>query len=368
MNILYLLPVISHARYNKRIGALSKLGTKSTILAFDRDYYPGKAFDSGYESLGRVQHRRYIRRVIPLVRAFFKIRPRIKDADVVYTFGLDLLGMAWLSCIGQNKRPKIVYEVGDIRGALLGSGLFAKSLRWLERFLLKRIHLLVVTSEAYVAGYYKKIQGIHSIKYYIIENKIDRDGMSCSVTQHKNKKENAICIGYFGLIRCQRSWEILKKTVRMGKGRIRLYVRGIAMGMENFEKEARAIDSIDYGGAYVSPDDLPYMYGAVDMIWACYPYGGTSIGNWQWARTNRFYEACFFKKPMFAQAGTEDNRAVETRGLGVSIDLSDVEETVNHILNVAEQEITQWRKNIVQLPTDVYIYTDEHEQLIKLIQ
>ena len=365
MNILYLLPVISHARYNKRIGALNKLGTKSTILAFDRDYYPGKAFDSGYESLGRVQHRRYIKRIIPLVKAFFKIRRRIKDTDVVYTFGLDLLGMVWLSCIGQNKCPKIVYEVGDIRGVLLGRGLFAKCLRWLERFLLKRIDLLVVTSEAYVTGYYKKIQGLHSIKYHIIENKVDRDGMSCSVTQHKNKKENVIRIGYFGLIRCQRSWEILKKTVRMGNGGIRLYVRGIAMGIKNFEQEAEATPYVTYDGSYVYPDDLVDMYRQIDVSWIAHYHGKSNL---LWSRANRFYEACFFKKPMFAQACTEDNRVVETLGLGVSIDLSDVEETVNHILNVTENELTQWRKNIVQLPTDVYIYTDEHEQLIKLIQ
>ena len=34
MNILFLLPVVSDARYNNPIGALNKLGTKSTILAF----------------------------------------------------------------------------------------------------------------------------------------------------------------------------------------------------------------------------------------------------------------------------------------------------------------------------------------------
>ena len=45
MNILFFLPVVSHSQYNKRIGALNKLGTKSTMLAFDGDYYQRKAFE-----------------------------------------------------------------------------------------------------------------------------------------------------------------------------------------------------------------------------------------------------------------------------------------------------------------------------------
>lgn len=368
MNILFLLPVVSQARYHKRISALTEIGTKPNILAFERDYYKGKVFPTGYTCLGKIQHGKYYKRFLPFIKSLYKVRHAAKQAEVIYAFGFDVLLLGWLSQFSLRKKIKFVCEVGDIRGAFLEKCIYSSLLRLIERAILKQIDLLVVTSKAYVTGYYKGIQGLHNIKYHVIENKIDRDKILCWVNQQKNKKEDVIRLGYFGVIRCRRSWEILKKVVRKGKGRIRLYVRGIAMGIENFEEEARTIDFIDYGGDYVSPDDLPYMYGAVDMVWACYPYQGISIGNWQWARTNRFYEACFFKKPMFVQAGAEDNRVVANLGLGLSIDLLDVEGTVDRILKVTEKELTQWRRNIVQLPKNIYIYTNEHEQLIELLQ
>ncbi len=365
MNILYILPVASDARFTKRINALNELGTKSTILAFDRDYYPGKKFDCGYESLGRIQHRRYFRRIIPLVRAFFKIRKRIKYTDVVYTFGLDLLGIGWLSRVCQNKYPKIVYEVGDIRDVLLGRGLFAKCLRWLERFLLKRIDLLVVTSEAYVKGYYAEIQGLHTIKYHIIENKMDGNGISRCVDQRKNEKTNVIRIGYFGVIRCRRSWEILKKAVRMGKGGIRLYVRGIAMGIENFDREADATPYVTYDGSYVCPDDLVDMYRHIDVSWVAHHHGKSNL---LWSRGNRFYEACFFNKPMIAQYETEDAKIVSELEIGLCIDLNDVDGTIDRILRITKSDIEQWEKKLDNVTEDIYLYTDEHRALIEALK
>jgi succinoglycan biosynthesis protein ExoL len=369
MRITYLLPVVSQARYHKRVGALERLGAQSEILAFERSYYSGKPWPDGYRSLGQVQHGRYFQRLPSLLKAISTVQVAAQKSDAIYAFGLDTLLISWLATRRLKRKIRRVYEVGDIRQTLLRNGVTSTFLRWLERCLLRQVDLLVVTSEAYVTGYFQGIQGLSTLKYQVIENKVDDVSFPHQKDQMTRHHWNtALRIGYFGLIRCRQSWEILKRVAEKGNGRVEIYVRGISMGVQDLNSEAQMLPYMDYGGPYVAPDDLLSMYGQVDMVWACYPYNGTELGNWRWARTNRFYEACFFQRPIFAQLGTEDGRVVENLGLGISLDLADVERAVERILQVKDADIIQWQQNIINLPREVYILSDEHERLMKALQ
>jgi succinoglycan biosynthesis protein ExoL len=366
MKITFLLPVLSQARYHKRIIALDKLGIQPNILAFEREYYPGKPWPGGYRSLGHLQHGHYYKRLVPFVKALLTVRSAAKESDVIYAFGLDILLLGWLASRTLDKRPKIIYEVGDIRAVLIGRSLLSRGLRWLERYLLRSVDVLVTTSEAFITGYFQGVQGLTDLCYQVIENKLDGDVLPQpkGLTAHNGWSE-ILRIGCFGLIRCHRSWEVLKRAVERGNGRVQVYVRGVSMGLENLEEEAQRLPYIEYGGPYVVPDDLPAMYGQVDMVWAAHHHGET---NFRWARANRFYEACYFKRPLFGQVGTLDGQIIEEWGLGACVDLLDVEGAVDRILRISEVELAQWRKNVAQLPKEVYIYTGEHERLIEAIQ
>ena len=368
MRVNFLLPVVSQPRYYKRIRALEKLGVSSEIFAFERDYFRGNFQPDEYESLGNLKHGHYHKRLAPVLKALFRVRAMAGDTDVIYAFGLDMLLLAYSATCRLGAAPKIVYEVGDIRGVLLGRRFVSRLLRWLERRLLRRASLLVVTSEAYISGYYHGIQGLRRLRYRVVENKLDENAPPPSAGAPACTDAGALRIGYFGLIRCRRSWEIMKEVSKQADGRIQVYVWGISMGLGDLDEQTRALSHIDYRGPYVSPEDLPRMYGQVDIVWACYPYQGTEAGNWRWARTNRFYEACLFHRPMFAQVGTEDGRVVEALELGRCLDLSDVSGTVAAILGVSDQDLVRWRQNIGRLPKETYVYTDEHAQLLEKIR
>ncbi len=370
MRITFLLPVISQARYYKRIRALEKLGIQSKILAFEREYYPGKFRLHEYQLLGKIAHMQYYKRILPFMKALFKMRAAVKGTVVIYAFDLDMLILGWLASFGFHKRLKIVYEVGDIRNILIEKGFISQCMRFLERFFLQRTHLLVVTSKAFVSEYYQGIQGIKNLKYHVIENKVYANSLPQIQNYSCNMSDDILRIGYFGLIRCTRSWKVLKKLAVKGNGRIQVYVRGIPpIGNERLHlvEEAMLTPNISYDGPYVSPDDLPIIFGNVDMVWACYPYQGKEIGNWCWARTHRFYQACFFKKPIFALEGTEDGRAVNGLRIGACLDLADIDDAVNRILDINKAECDRWQKNLAKLPEEIYTDTDEHEQLLELI-
>ena len=137
---------------------------------------------------------------------------------------------------------------------------------------------------------------------------------------------------------------------------------------QNEYDELVSTEGVVNEGPYVVPDDLSEMYNSVDMVWACYPYQGKEAGNWCWARTIRFYESCYFKKPVFVQTGTEDCKTVEQYGIGACLDLENIDGTVDYILSLSDDEISKWKKSMNELPENVYMHSDEHEKLIALLK
>ena len=95
--ITFLLPVPSHARYHKRVSALERLGVRPAILSFEREYYAGRPWAAGYQSLGGVQNRTYPQRLLTVLKAMPLVRAASKNSRAVYAFGLDTLLLGWLA-------------------------------------------------------------------------------------------------------------------------------------------------------------------------------------------------------------------------------------------------------------------------------
>lgn len=368
MKIGFLIPNRTDVHYYKLISALGQLGAEAEVLAFERKYYEGKKYNYPYTFLGRIEHGHYFKRLLAILKAVPTARSRLKGLDIAYVFGRDMLLVCSLAVFGLRRKPKIVFEVYDIQPVLVGISLKSRALRWLERILIRKVCLLVVTSEAFITGYYGKIQGLINLRYLVIENKLIRGVAALPAQRQMERPDDGLRIGYFGVIRCPRSLEILKAAARDGKGRVRVYVRGIPIGeVTDIESDIKENPWVEYGGPYLSPDDLPRLYESVDIVWACYTYMGKQVGNWMWARTNRFYEACFYKKPIIAGLGTEDGRVVSEKGLGICVDVSDVRSCVEQILAIAPADLQRWRNNLDKLPEDIYLYTDEHQQLMDIL-
>ena len=363
--VLFLMPVVSQVRYRKRIQALSALGVAPKILSFERDYFSGEPAE-GYVSLGRLEHSNYLKRLRPFSKAFPIIKKHAEDARALYCFGLDMLMLGWLVNKRLGGRLKLIYEVGDIRTVLLGEGRKAQVLRRVESFLVRRIDRLVVTSEAYVKEYYEGILGLKGLNYQVVENKLEEGFVPTG--KLTIPEPTAFTIGYFGLLRCKQSWTILKKFANTSLGKARVYVRGYPSLPKDLAEQAKHVENLEYGGPYVAPDELPTLYSAVDIVWACYPYEeNRPVGNWRWARTNRFYEACYFGKPMITQKGTEDGRVVEDLDIGLNIDLSDTDSVIKAVKAITPEMLRRWQENLRSLPKEVFMYKDEHKELTEFL-
>ncbi|MFW6389941.1 MAG: hypothetical protein ACOCZT_02380 [Halanaerobiales bacterium] len=347
---------------------LSKEGAEVKILSFDREYYSGKLFFEDYISLGSIEHGNYLKRLLPFLKSLRTIRTNIKNSDVIYCFGLDTFLLGWLASKFISSSPKLVYEVGDIRKILTKDKLMSKILRVIQKFLTRKADLLAVTSEDYVTGYFENMLGLSDLNYKVMENKIAKNEMPVYQNDKKITDENILKIGYFGVLRCPKSWEILKKIAIQSKGKIEIVLRGIPRGIKDFYETLEKVPNIIYNGEYKSPDDLPEMYTNVDLVWACYPYQREEVGNWRWARTTRFYEACYFKRPLITQDNTADSRVVEEYNIGATVSLERTEETANRVLNISTEEIQKWYNNLYELPEEICVYTDEHRQLYERLK
>ena len=366
LKILFLLQTAEHVRFRKRVALLMAGGAEAEVLAFERKSYPGRMPQCAYGSLGSLEHQSYLKRVRPFLRAVRVIRARAKDNQVIYAFGLDMLLLGWLASAGLRK--KLVYEVGDIREVLIGSGVKNRLFRLLERFLIKRTDLLVVTSGAYLDHYFYKVQGLSGINNFVLENKLDRQWFPVYPGgEDRQRAGDYLTIGYYGVLRCKSSWEILKALAEESEGAYRVYLRGISREIDIDQESSSAY--IEYGGPYLVPDDLPEVYGRADLVWACYPYQGQKAGNWQWAKTVRFYEACYFQKPLIVQAGTEDSRVVEKYQIGLVVDMNaGIKAVVEELQEVTRDDLDRWSGNLRQLPEEIYLYNGEHKELLELIR
>jgi len=360
MKIVFLSSFVNHARHRKRINAFYDLGAKVKILAFERDFYPAKALRNQYFSLGKIQNGKYVSRLKYIFSAVLKLRSEIKDSDILYIFDFDMALVGLLASIGL--RVRLIYEIGDIHNIFLGKGFISRILRTIEKIVIRKIDLLVVTSEAFIHGYYIDILGVKDFRYFVLENKVDANQVQKVIVKPRlNNKP--IVIGYFGGLHCTDSWNALKRIVKKSNGKIVLYVRGLSYTFQKgLEKDAASMNGIEYGGPYVNPDELPDIYNKVDVVWVAHHHGKANI---LWARANRFYESCFFQKPMIAQFNTEDGRVVEAHDIGVCIDLNNISKSVDQVLNITLGELNKWYENIKKLPLNIYVYTDEHKKILK---
>lgn len=364
IKILSILPVLGQPRDSKRISMLQELGFNVEVAAFERDSHNGRLPDCDVKSLGKISHGKYLRRVYKLLKAAPVLRKAIKKTDILYASGPDMAYLAWLSGIGLGK--PIVQEVGDIRELQVAKGLKGYLVREIEKFFLKKCSLLVVTAGEFLNEYYRKWLK-SDISGLILENKLEKN-FNMKVLKNKSNK---IRIGYFGLLRCKWSWEVLKELALKYPLKFEIIIAGYPINPKDIIEDANTINNIMYLGEYKSPDDLSRLYGQVDLVWAVYPGPEVVENNQGWAqmicRSNRFYESCYFKTPLISLKNSGDGIEVNKYNIGLIIDNQNINDAIIKIDQISNKDINFWKFNMENVPQDVFIYTTEIEDLKKSI-
>lgn len=364
--VLCVLPVLGQPRHAKRISMLTQEGFEVEAAAFRRDYHRGRLPNCEIKNLGKIKSGNYIQRIFTLITSLPALRRSIRDNQVVYAFGLDMSLVAIIAGIGLGRG--IILEVGDIERLQVSPCLKGLIIRMLDRYVAHVIKLLVVTASGYVEGYYHKWLNIQP-PVLVLENKLEPITVKSNdvhLTNENDKQpfvDRPLRIGYFGLLRCDWSWNVLETLANTRPDDIEIIVAGRPMIPVDLIKRVEKLANIKYIGEYKSPDDLPGLYESVDIVWGCYPAPVSGDYNWRWARTNRFYESCLFQKPIITLSGTSDAVEVDRHGIGVSITNLETKATINTLLEISQDDLARWKENLKRLPRNVYEYTVEATDL-----
>ena len=333
---VFILPVISQPRYLKRIQALKADGYNCTIFSFEREYFKGNNLEE-FISLGRVQHGNYLKRSKILIKAFLKLlrnRVTIKNANYLYVFGLDNLVLINLLVKLLNADIKIIYEVADIRDAMFQTNMLGKTLRLVEKNMIEKTYLTVVTSPYFISDYFVPLLNVRSDKFLVIENKLFNPIPELIEKEHENNK---LRIGFFGLLRSQKAWELLYNLAAKHPNYIEIYIRGYLLNLGDFEKKINELDNIKYDGEYKSPDDLAEMYGRIDI--SLIGNISNNMKNVNLALPNRYYESLHYRTPMIAHSNTAVARKIKQNAVGWEIDFTELDTAIEKIMSINSDEL-----------------------------
>ena len=367
IRILTVLPVLGQPRDSKRIDMLVSLGFDVSVAAFNRAYHSGRVPSRPTQIIGTVSHGKYLQRIGRLITALPKLRRAMRGRDIVYASSPDMALLAMIAGVFMGK--KFIQEVGDVREIQTAEGLKGRLVRIVDRVLTNRCSLLVVTAVGFLDNYYRNWLR-SDVPAIVVENKIEASLTSArpeavrgSLPQGRPFIDRPLRIGYFGLLRCQWTWDVLKAFALKHPKDVEIVMAGYPMEPADIAEQAKSIPNVIYSGEYKSPNDLPRLYGAVDLVWACYKFIGPRDWNLKWARPNRFYESCYFGRPLISRLGSSDSKEVDRLKIGFNIRTHEISEVVAELDSITAEMVEQWRSNSISLPNSLFMYTDEAEKL-----
>ncbi len=367
LRILTVLPVLGQPRDSKRIDMLVSLGFDVSVAAFNRAYHSGRVPSRPTQIIGTISHGKYLQRIGRLITALPKLRRAMRDRDIVYASSPDMALLAMIAGVFMGK--KFILEVGDVREIQTAEGLKGRLVRIVDRVLTNRCSLLVVTAVGFLDNYYRNWLR-SDVPAIVVENKIEASLTSArpeavrgNLPQGRPFIDRPLRIGYFGLLRCQWTWDVLKAFALKHPKDVEIVMAGYPMEPADIAEQAKSIPNVIYSGEYKSPNDLPRLYGAVDLVWACYKFIGPRDWNLKWARPNRFYESCYFGRPLISRLGSSDSKEVDRLKIGFNIQTHEISDVVAELDSISAEMVEQWRSNSLTLPNSLFIYTDEGEKL-----
>lgn len=274
--------------------------------------------------LGLTSNGRMIQRVRAIAEAWPRIArlvpPQDGGPEVILARNLEMLALG--ARLARARGARLVYELLDIHGMMLGQGMPARILRRVEAGLMARTSLVVLSSPAFQTRYLRHFKQ-PDVPVLLVENKPFARPVPSSPqavpAPGGAEQGGPLIVGWFGMLRCRWSLQVLDQVTRAQPGRFRVILRGRPAldVMEDFHAVVDANPDLSFMGAYDWPDDLPKIYAQLDVAWLIDRYQAGQ--NSDWLLPNRLYEGCLNGAVPVVLDGTEVARRVAAWGCGVTV-------------------------------------------------
>lgn len=363
LNVLYLAHDLADAAVHRRVEMLRDGGAAVTVAGFRRTNTPIESVAGcAALNLGQTHNGKFGRRALTVLREVARCKARTLPAppDLIMARNLEMLAIAVRLRSQYPQLPAVVYESLDIHRLMLNSGPVGFAFRGLEGFLSRRADALITSSPAFVDAYFHRLSKIR-LPIRLVENKVYDSRSEQAETQQQSPRAlvSPWKIGWFGVIRCRKSLQLLADLVTSSGGGVEVTIRGRPMldQIPDFHKIVAATPGIRFRGAYKNPDDLPSIYREVHFTWAIDMYEEGL--NSSWLLPNRLYEGGLFDAVPIALKPVETGAYLDRLGIGVTLEQSPAAALRNFFQTLTEARYRLMESAAMAVPRRQWRYDKE---------
>lgn len=272
-----------------------------------------------------------IKRVLSIPSQIYKLRNKIyanlKNGGIIYASTYDLLLYSVL--LNYKSKFRIRYQIRDLHKYQLVDNIIGKVFSFVERVLLKRVEKVVVSSQGFIDGYYKKI---YKGSIVLLENTPAEKTWQNFISKRRGQ---TFVIGFIGIIRYEKSLlQLIKAIEILNQTNPELGIRGFFAGGGNndfLRKHASNHSLFEVEGPYEYTKDIKRLYSKIDLIFSVYDSYDL---NCQLAMPNKFYESIISKIPIIVAKQTYLESIVNEYCIGTSVLSGDTEELIEKLLEL----------------------------------
>ncbi|MFQ6547506.1 glycosyltransferase [Aestuariibius sp. 2305UL40-4] len=359
--VLYLVHDLDDPAVWRRTEMLRLGGASVTLAGFRRGDGP---LPEDALVLGHTRNGRMAERALSVLHQRLRPNPRLRKMgpfDAIMARNLEMLALA-VPLARQSGAP-LTYEVLDIHRLMVGASPASRLLRRIERRLCRHVSRLVVSSPAFLRNYFEPY-GQCGAAAVLVENKV-LSGHDLPKPVFPPAGDGRLRIGWFGILRCRTSLHCLDAITRERPGRFEVVLRGKPAldAMPDFHDVVSANPDLRFEGPYAYPDDLPQIYGEVDLAWLVDRYDEGA--NSDWLLPNRLYESGMAHVPPIALEGTEIARRMASLGIGIRLQRADAAAALDALDTLGQEGLAELREAQAALPEDTWRASpDDGRQLL----
>jgi hypothetical protein len=318
MKIAYVVHDLNDAAVARRVRMLRAAGGDPVVLGFRRsETAPGSVEGARAIDLGRTADARLGQRALAVLRNLLCPSTMLKGAEGAgIVIGRNLESLALAARI-RRAAPgaRLIYECLDIHRTLLGTRMVDRAIQAVEHKLLRGIDLLIVSSPAFLREHFARFSAL-TAPTLLVENKVLDLAGGVPADPASPPPGPPWTIGWFGNLRCGRTFSVLADLARRHGGAVQILIAGRPSPAEfpDLPGQATAVPHMRFVGPY-GADDLRGLYGQCHFAWAIdwFEEGLNS----RWLLPNRLYEASSFGVVPIALAGVETGRWLAQRNAGL---------------------------------------------------
>jgi succinoglycan biosynthesis protein ExoL len=377
VEIAYLVHDLQDAAVARRVEMLRGAGHGVRVAGFfRRDTAPAKVAGADAINLGRTRDGGLVMRLFKvLFNLIFtaRVARAARGADVLIARNLEMLVLAARLRRGGQR---LVYECLDIHRLMLGRGMGGRLMRAVERWAMRRLDLLLVSSPHFLEAYFSTTAGYRG-PALLVENKVPAYAPGAVAPPQVNTLPGGATamigtpgapwvIGWFGMLRCRRTLAMLGRIAAANRGCIRIVIAGKPSQAEfpDFDAEIAGMPHVTYAGPY-GPADLPQLFGAVHFIWAI-DYFEEGL-NSKWLLPNRLYEGIAHGAVPIALAQVATGQWLAQRGIGLRL-REPVAELEALLREMTFADYRRLRAKVAAVePGDVLLLAEEHATCVTRI-